>query len=765
MLTLAGVASAAPARQKPPRQANPLIAPSPPTNVGRDVVFHSCGTGVWKRPGSGTSELADTARGATNVLETEPNNNAATANALPLGFGAGEFDTIDLSGTTSSTPATSFGTLAEDNDSISTATDLGLTPGVSAALLATGNVGNGAFGATTGDVDFVAIAAQAGQILTIDISTAGLGSDLDSVVGLFDAAGTLVAFNDDDPREFTLDSYIEFTVPADGTYYGAIVGWNGFGPDANLPSDPFTAGTGTGAASLGDYSVTIGLGAGDIDFFSAELRRGDIIGMAGAGVQKLQLIAPDGVSLIHGSGQNASGIYPSSSPLPGGGSHALSYVIPADGTYFMTLGANANGTYSVVASLFRPNFEQQAELNHQYLFLDFDGVTGLAADQIWGGNANATLSPMSVFLAGWGLAPGDEPALIDAISARVQAIMDDIATNGNNGALTIGDGTPGSFKVTVLNSKDHPDPFGQTNVSRLIIGGTISQLGLSTIGIAESIDVGNFAHEESAVILLDLLSGPSSDGNSLNQYGVGGGATKIDLIAAGVGNITAHEAAHFLGCWHTDQFNDTPCIIDQGGNLDNTVGVGADRVFGTADDRDVLNVIDVYNPNEGFSGSQDTRNAIAFGASSGTTPGLWRDIVDDGYHWSGRREAADTFAVEIDSIVPGVLGTLNGVAAPSISGSGYGVFFYGHGGDDVVAFDGVPDRAMSVMVYGDTPGTTLAGTDSLSVVNLTVDSGTATLPDGSVTFVEASGATFSYFGFESVSLPIEISGVSGIAVR
>ena len=69
------------------------------------------------------------------------------------------------------------------------------------------------------------------------------------------------------------------------------------------------------------------------------------------------------------------------------------------------------------------------------------------------------------------------------------------------------------FRLRILNSRDHADPFGKPNVSRLIVGGTIAESGIATIGIAQSIDPGNFATEETAVVLLDVLSAPA-DGSA-----------------------------------------------------------------------------------------------------------------------------------------------------------------------------------------------------------------------------------------------------------
>ena len=67
----------------------------------------------------------------------------------------------------------------------------------------------------------------------------------------------------------------------------------------------------------------------------------------------------------------------------------------------------------------------------------------------------------------------------------------------------------GRFRV--LNSRDDADPFGQPNVSRLIVGGTVDESGIDTIGIAQSIDPGNFDTEETALILLDYVSEPGTD--------------------------------------------------------------------------------------------------------------------------------------------------------------------------------------------------------------------------------------------------------------
>ena len=65
----------------------------------------------------------------------------------------------------------------------------------------------------------------------------------------------------------------------------------------------------------------------------------------------------------------------------------------------------------------------------------------------------------------------------------------------------IASGLNPDFRIRILNSRDHRDPWGNANVSRVIVGGTIAESGIDTIGIAQSIDPGNFETEESALVL------------------------------------------------------------------------------------------------------------------------------------------------------------------------------------------------------------------------------------------------------------------------
>ena len=136
----------------------------------------------------------------------------------------------------------------------------------------------------------------------------------------------------------------------------------------------------------------------------------------------------------------------------------------------------------------------------QVLFLDFDGAF---VDPSVFGTDSGDLSPLADFLPGWGLGPDDESALIDAIVATFREnLHDDPHERGGNAR----------FDVDIRNSRDHADPWGEPNVTRIIIGGTREQLDFPTVGLAQSVDPGNFAREETGVVLLDQASSPAGSG-------------------------------------------------------------------------------------------------------------------------------------------------------------------------------------------------------------------------------------------------------------
>jgi hypothetical protein len=98
------------------------------------------------------------------------------------------------------------------------------------------------------DVDFYELSVSPGDIVTIDIDADEFGSTLDSVLGIFDAFGTLRDTSDDStgPGETdSLDSFLLTTGSGGGALFIAVSAFSDFGFD------------GTDAGSTGFYSLIV----------------------------------------------------------------------------------------------------------------------------------------------------------------------------------------------------------------------------------------------------------------------------------------------------------------------------------------------------------------------------------------------------------------------------------------------------------------------------------------------------------------------------
>ncbi|PRY33483.1 PPC domain-containing protein [Pseudosporangium ferrugineum] len=550
----------------------------------------------------GAPSAAAKAASAVVVDENEPdgtfgsNDNPASAQLIKnFGTGKKQDAAIRILGSLdpeSATPQSRAAT-PEDDGSIPLAGETGIGSS-RAAIVTSAQVGDGPHGSAgtgTNDFDFYKLAATAGQTITVDTDTPT--GDLDTLVALYTPDGTIVAANDDADG---FDSLLKYDVPTSGTYYAVVAAYSG------LPADPFDPASGDGGASEGPYTVTITAASSDVDFFAVNLKAGDVLGASSKGAAAYLTVYDTDPREAHGSDQDLTFIYPMDSKLPGGGRAVTDYVATKAGWHYIGV-SQGKGSYDITVEGYRPPLE--GDKPTQTLFLDFDGErvnTG-----VFGGTGNVTLSPFSAFLAKWGIPSVQEDALIDTVVATVtENLKQDLIESGLNSR----------FKLKILNSKDHADPWGQKNVSRIIIGGTIDESGVPTIGIAQSIDPGNFETEETALVLQDVLSEPAGSAPSLNTY-LTADSDRIAFVGQAVGNVTAHEAGHFFGNWHTDNADETPNLMDAGGiNFDVLFGVGPDGVGGTADDPDVDFVHDRFSPAEGFAGTEDTLGRIVFGVTS-----------------------------------------------------------------------------------------------------------------------------------------------------
>lgn len=382
------------------------------------------------------------------------------------------------------------------------------------------------------------------------------------------------------------------------------------------PNDNTTNANPAITASGQSLDVSGSLTSADIDSYRLEVVKGDVVGIAikGNGLDTVVgIYDASGNEII--SNDDHSGVasfYPAESPLPSPTStenSALTWIAPENGTFFVVVKGfddTVSGDYTLEIRNTRPFLETQPRGTKQIIFLDFDGET-VNARQLFGqGKASATLSPMIDFLTNWGLTAFEERQVADAIINTIKQDLEKLKVINPNADFEI------------RNSYDHPNDFGLPHVSRVIIGGTIDQIGFPTIGIASSVDPGNFATQDTAVVLLDLLSAPASDPNSINSLNLQSGFSKINAVGLVVGKITSHEIGHFLGCWHTNNQNGAHCIMDQGGDLKNSSGIGNDNRLGSGDDKAVNFAKDIYIENEGIAtGTENTDIRAAYALSKG----------------------------------------------------------------------------------------------------------------------------------------------------
>ncbi|MET9227496.1 hypothetical protein [Lentzea sp. NPDC003310] len=597
-----------------PSAADPapaLMQPDPalaflPAEVKIDQAAVERGREIRKQAREKARVAAKSAGAPLTYAEKETGQGANDAPARAehvagFGTGRGKNPKLALTGTLAGDPALPVvPPPAETNDAIP------LANAISTPVRTSGTIGDGPYGSGgdgTGDHDFFKVTGgAAGTLVTVETDTPSGG--LDTLLAAFDAQGRLLAEHDN--LAGTTDSRLQLSVNAGQDVYVMVAA---AGP-GGIPADPLTPGTGKRVLTEGAYDLTVTTGSErrDADHFSVDLKAGDVLGASAAGKATRVVVHDPAGREVFGSSQDFSFLYAENSPMPAGGNAVADFVAPRDGRY--TVGVeNGDGAYDVTVEAYRPGSELNQRPEVLTLFLDFDGAR--VNTRIFGSDptaGNKDLSPLKKFLPGWGLSDADENKLIDGVVATVREnIEKDLAAKGTNNR----------FAVRILNSRDHADPWGQRNVSRVVVGGSIAESGIQTVGIAQSIDAGNFGKEETSLVLLDILSAPAAQtSTSLNRY-ITPASDKVAFIGRAIGNITAHEAGHMSGSWHQDQFNALDAIMDQGGNPKGMFGVGPDAVGGTADDVDVDFHEDVLNPNEGFTGIEDSLNRTAWAYTRG----------------------------------------------------------------------------------------------------------------------------------------------------
>lgn len=179
-------------------------------------------------------------------------------------------------------------TPVEDDGSLLTANQTGLTAFNTDVVLLTAQTGDGPFGRTTGDFDWYKVSANAGSYITLrTISRGSLSQDAsDTYVQVFNSAGTLQA-TFDDTDGIIGDSYGQFAVPASGEYFVRVsrfganqtnVNVSGSGNGVNLVDPP------TPYILLVNNDLQLDAATGGADNINGNGQANYLFGMAGSDV-------------------------------------------------------------------------------------------------------------------------------------------------------------------------------------------------------------------------------------------------------------------------------------------------------------------------------------------------------------------------------------------------------------------------------------------------------------------------------------------------
>ena len=186
----------------------------------------------------------------------------------------------------------------------------------------------------------------------------------------------------------------------------------------------------------------------DTDFFAVKLRAGDVLGASVKGSPTYLTVYDTEPREVHGSDQDAPSSTRSSSPLPGGGNAVTDYVATKAGWHYVGVGRRQRRVRHHGRGVPAAAAGRQARSRRCSWTSTAPGST----PAIFGGPGNVQLSPLSAFLAKWGITRADEDELIDAVVAGVtENIKQDLVASGLNNR----------FKLKILNSRDNADPWGQ----------------------------------------------------------------------------------------------------------------------------------------------------------------------------------------------------------------------------------------------------------------------------------------------------------------
>lgn len=558
--------------------------------------------------------------------ELEPfdgdNGTPATAERIRrLGTGKSKRNTALIFGDLPELPIRPL-TQVEDDGAIPLALDSGITGGPD-GISFSGVIGDGPNPGVTSDYDFVEVTIPANTTFEISVATADPFGDLDPFVTLYLPNGAIIFQQDDGGAGF--DTFV--TLTTGGADLNFLIAIGGFG--AFEPLDPFDSSAGSITGQIGsegayDFQMRVFPNVSESDFFKFRMKKGDVLGAAVRveGSPTLEIYNPsqEFEKGVQGFGSFAV----PASPLPIDGSGVIDYIAEETGVYSIGI-SGGFGEYEMDLALYRPEFEETGR-RVQLIWLDFNG--GPVDKAPWFGVEFITdHTPFRGFLPAWDLPDTDEDvmrmtdAMIAGVNSNLFTQLVASEENPNTAVIVLGnDGTGVPGPLEPLIEQGSFTLLGITfEVSVVEVSGTIPESQINTIGIASTIDPGNYEVNDTALMLLDILSAPARPGISanntfsLNDVVLAEGVTKEEMVTEVIANVTAHEAGHYLGNFHTDGFSIQKNIMDQGpGGLFNLAGIGPSGVFGAEDTIDNAFFDDEYAVSEGFQGDENTTVNTAY---------------------------------------------------------------------------------------------------------------------------------------------------------
>lgn len=632
------------------------------------------------------------------------NSDFPDAQELPPEFGSDPVDQIqEIQISASFRPGTFITTFVhEDNGAINVndnrpgaarPVNTGLLPGqITAALSTIGDGPHGSTGTGQGDFDYYATGhLPSGVTIEIDVDTFTGGQELDSYLILWRSNGSIVDFNDNDPRFLgTRDSYIRYFIPEGGagTYYVSVSSWQPrIFETASLPEFATRSGSGGGYYTEGDYSINISVS--DLDFFLInELRAGDVLSFGnvepGAPVLDASLYNPSQTLRLF-SNQNATFLYPDGHPYKNNAPIHGALVVPSDGDYYLALSGSSSGDYIVDLEVHRPWIETESTEDipasdpppdpgggvgegdgggggdddggdggggggpsvrdhptRQVLYLT---MWGERISEVYGEDPVVEIGPwafsnievnLSVFNDGFYNAPDQTTEITPLIywMEQIFTLGDDEELETRDAVMRglVGEDIRNMVDLKLGDSTDvrvGPPPDNFSDYSEIWIGGSVAETGIDTIGIAQTIDVGNFDFSEKAIVLMDFITedvpliphfvDPSSDPDIQQASDDAAYYRKwLEVVTT----VVAHEAGHFFGNFHVDTFSGPNNVMNQFYVSAPVAGAGPDGVTNTFDDIQTSLGPDVYSPVEGFKGVEDTRETTYYGVGGGNPTSL-----------------------------------------------------------------------------------------------------------------------------------------------